>query len=162
MSVIVECAVRPAAPEAPAGDSPGGNPAVIAALLDGLAASPQDSLAEEIEGIARAMNDLRARIDALAEETRSILLLIARLGSERPESDGLPRLMASPALRRGSPHVSKREREILSRMLGGKNNREISRELAISEKTVKNHLWKLYRKLGVKNRTQLFHRLIST
>ena len=70
--------------------------------------------------------------------------------------------MANPVLRGGPSNVSRREKEILSHLLGGKSNREISRELAISEKTVKNHLWKLYRKLGVRNRTQLFHYLIST
>ncbi len=43
----------------------------------------------------------------------------------------------------------------------GKSNREISEALGISDKTVKNHLWKIYRKLGVGNRSQLFHKLIS-
>ena len=62
----------------------------------------------------------------------------------------------------GAPSISKREREVLIQLLGGKTNREISHELGISEKTVKNHLWKIYRKLDVENRTQLFNRLIST
>ena len=57
--------------------------------------------------------------------------------------------------------VSKREREILAILLEGKSNREISAAVGISEKTVKNHLWKIYRKLGVKSRTQLFHFMTS-
>ncbi len=59
------------------------------------------------------------------------------------------------------PSLSRRENEILFSMLQGLNNREISQSLGISEKTVKNHLWKIYRKFQVENRTQLFHRLLS-
>ncbi|MBU8921459.1 MAG: response regulator transcription factor [Bacteroidales bacterium] len=56
--------------------------------------------------------------------------------------------------------LSRRENEILYTMLRGMSNREISKELEISEKTVKNHLWKIYRKFDVDNRTQLFNHLI--
>ena len=52
-----------------------------------------------------------------------------------------------------------REKEVLVQLLGGKTNREISKELHIDEKTVKNHLWKIYRKMGVNNRTQLLHKM---
>ncbi|MCK4235958.1 MAG: response regulator transcription factor [Candidatus Krumholzibacteria bacterium] len=58
------------------------------------------------------------------------------------------------------PAVSRREKDIIYQLLEGKSNREISEGLCISEKTVKNHLWKIYRKFEVKNRTQLFHKLI--
>jgi len=58
--------------------------------------------------------------------------------------------------------LSRREYEILYTMLRGMGNREISLELGISEKTVKNHLWKIYRKFEVENRTQLFHRLLAS
>ncbi|GEM_PF-3050591 len=61
-----------------------------------------------------------------------------------------------------SAQLSRREREILFHMLSGESNRIISNELDISEKTVKNHLWKIYRKFGVENRTQLFHELLSS
>ena len=56
--------------------------------------------------------------------------------------------------------LSRRENEILFNMLLGLNNREISAELGISEKTVKNHLWKIYKKYRVENRTQMFHQLL--
>ncbi len=55
--------------------------------------------------------------------------------------------------------ISSREKEVISQVCDGKTNREISEILRISEKTVKNHLWKIYRKLGVKNRTQLLHKI---
>ena len=46
-----------------------------------------------------------------------------------------------------------REREI-ARLVGqGRSNAEIAKVLAIREATVKGHLWRLYRKIGVSNRT---------
>ncbi len=60
----------------------------------------------------------------------------------------------------GGEQLSKREYEILCNMLQGFSNKEIAQELKISEKTVKNHLCKIYRKFNVKNRTQLFHQLL--
>lgn len=48
--------------------------------------------------------------------------------------------------------LSAREREVLELVAKGTSNREIARELFISEATVKTHLTHLYRKLGVKDR----------
>lgn len=51
--------------------------------------------------------------------------------------------------------ISKREKEIISLILKGKNNKEIHRELFISVHTVRNHISNIYNKLNVKNRLQL-------
>jgi DNA-binding CsgD family transcriptional regulator len=51
--------------------------------------------------------------------------------------------------------ISKRELEILKLILEGKNNKEIKDSLFISYHTVKNHVYNLYQKVGVKNRFQL-------
>uniref|UniRef100_A0AAU3GWC7 Response regulator transcription factor n=1 Tax=Streptomyces sp. NBC_01401 TaxID=2903854 RepID=A0AAU3GWC7_9ACTN len=48
--------------------------------------------------------------------------------------------------------LSAREREVLVLVARGTSNREIARELFISEATVKTHLTHLYAKLGVKDR----------
>ncbi|GLP71928.1 DNA-binding response regulator [Streptomyces sp. TUS-ST3] len=48
--------------------------------------------------------------------------------------------------------LSAREREVLALVAKGTSNREIARELFISEATVKTHLTHLYGKLGVKDR----------
>jgi DNA-binding CsgD family transcriptional regulator len=162
MTVVKEYVGRSAACGTPAAASPRTTPVDLDAILDDLAPPVPDPFDKRIEAIIGALNGLCARFEALADEARSVGLLVAGLGEGRAKTIGLPRLMANPVFQSGASNVSKREKEILSHLLGGKSNREISRELAISEKTVKNHLWKLYRKLGVKNRTQLFHRLIST
>ena len=50
--------------------------------------------------------------------------------------------------------LSKREREILALIIEGLGNKEIGARLAISEKTVRNHISSLYDKLGVWTRAQ--------
>jgi len=50
--------------------------------------------------------------------------------------------------------LTQRETDIMSLLSEGKSNREISRSLFLSEKTVKAHLAAIFRKLGVTNRTQ--------
>jgi DNA-binding CsgD family transcriptional regulator len=51
--------------------------------------------------------------------------------------------------------ISRREREIAELILLGKSNREIESALYISLNTVKNHVYNLYQKLGVKSRAQM-------
>jgi DNA-binding CsgD family transcriptional regulator len=53
--------------------------------------------------------------------------------------------------------VSNREREIMELILQGKSNKEIEDVLFISYNTVKNHIYNLYQKLGVKSRGQLIN-----
>ncbi|HKF13791.1 MAG TPA: response regulator transcription factor [Gaiellaceae bacterium] len=50
--------------------------------------------------------------------------------------------------------LSEREEAVLTAVARGLSNREIARELWISEQTVKFHLRNVYRKLGVSNRTE--------
>ena len=50
--------------------------------------------------------------------------------------------------------LTRRETEILDLLAAGHSNREISKRLFLSEKTVKAHLATVFRKLGVSNRTQ--------
>jgi DNA-binding NarL/FixJ family response regulator len=47
-----------------------------------------------------------------------------------------------------------REREVLETLAHGLSNRKIARHLAVSEKTIKNHLSSIFRKIEVIDRTQ--------
>lgn len=49
--------------------------------------------------------------------------------------------------------LSARERDVLSLLSQGRTNREIARELGLSVETVKTHCERLYRRLGVSDRT---------
>ena len=54
--------------------------------------------------------------------------------------------------------LTKREKEILSYLLDGKTNKEVSLILDISLNTVNNHVANIYEKSGVKNRVELVNK----
>ena len=53
--------------------------------------------------------------------------------------------------------LSKRQKQLIVMLDQGLSNRDIAEQLGISEHTVKVHLWRLFRRLGVKSRTQTLH-----
>jgi DNA-binding CsgD family transcriptional regulator len=57
--------------------------------------------------------------------------------------------------------ISAREREVMGLILEGKSNQEIEKTLFISYNTVKNHIYSIYRKLGVKSRSQMIHLVLE-
>jgi RNA polymerase sigma factor (sigma-70 family) len=68
-----------------------------------------------------------------------------RAARARAESERMARL---------SFGLSEREREVLELLCGGLSNLAIARRLALSEKTVKNHLNRIFAKLDVTSRTE--------
>src|SRR6201994_585009 len=73
--------------------------------------------------------------------------------------DAAAPLMAAHATRAAAPRgglasLTVREREVLDQLARGRSNREIARELHVSEKTVKTHVSSVLAKLGVQDRTQ--------
>lgn len=50
--------------------------------------------------------------------------------------------------------LTKREKDVLALLVKGSSNKDMADTLFISEKTVKNHLTSIFRKLNVKDRTQ--------
>lgn len=61
---------------------------------------------------------------------------------------------ASAAIETSDENLTGREREVLSLIADGKNNREIAEGLFISEKTVKTHVSNILNKLNLDDRTQ--------
>ena len=53
--------------------------------------------------------------------------------------------------------LSKRQKQLLIMLDEGLSNRDIAERLGISEHTVKVHLWRLFRRLNVKSRSQASH-----
>lgn len=70
---------------------------------------------------------------------------------------GPPRSQEAPVIR----PLSARERQVMHWLREGKSNAEMAIILGISGLTVKNHLQRLYRLLGVSNRTHAVARCIS-
>lgn len=53
--------------------------------------------------------------------------------------------------------LSRRQMQLLLMLDQGLSNRDIAEQLEISEHTVKVHLWRLFRRINVKSRTQAVH-----
>lgn len=58
-----------------------------------------------------------------------------------------------PVVGGGTADLTRRERDVLGGLFQGKSNKEIARDLALQEVTVKLHVKTLTRKLGARNRT---------
>lgn len=54
----------------------------------------------------------------------------------------------------GDAILSKREEQVLHLLADGLSNRELAKELSLSEHTVKNHLFRIFDKLGVSSRIE--------
>jgi ligand-binding sensor domain-containing protein/DNA-binding CsgD family transcriptional regulator len=55
--------------------------------------------------------------------------------------------------------LTAREQEILRLVLQGSSNKDIERKLFISASTVRNHIYNIYQKLGVRSRLELINRI---
>jgi DNA-binding NarL/FixJ family response regulator len=127
--------------------------------IDSVAASrAPDAGLDEID---RALRSITDAVEDILEDIRCVETAIVDLKAQRQRRLAAQSPLALAERSLGSPAISRMERAVLTQLASGKSNREISDELGISEKTVKNHLWKAYRKLGVKSRTQLLRRLLS-
>jgi DNA-binding NarL/FixJ family response regulator len=62
---------------------------------------------------------------------------------------------------RGDVLLTKREQEIVPLVAQGLTNKEISSRLSLSEHTIKNHLFRIYEKLGISSRVELILYAVS-
>lgn len=70
----------------------------------------------------------------------------------------LPKLLINSKKRKYSfsdHNLTRREEEVAKLILRGNSNKKISKKLYITEKTVKTHLTKIFKKLGIRNRLEL-------
>lgn len=117
-----------------------------AEVLDAVRAGASGYLLKDAE-----LSDIVAGIRAAAAGYSTIAAQVAGhlLLSVRTNDAGTP----SAPLRRG-PELSRREREVLTLVTDGCDNAEIAGRLYVSPSTVKNHVSRLFEKLGVDNRVQ--------
>ena len=81
-------------------------------------------------------------------------------------ADRLVKELTQTTRKKDDLKLSKREKDVLLLLVRGQSNREMAKTMFISEKTIKNHLTSIFRKLGVKDRTQaaiyaIKHRIVS-
>jgi transcriptional regulator EpsA len=91
--------------------------------------------------IQSASDDIALVVDIILPHLRAALIRMQKKCSPLP-------LQARRSV------LTLREREVLTLLQHGRSNAEIGAMLSISPLTVKNHVQKLLRKLGVRNRTQ--------
>jgi NarL family two-component system response regulator LiaR len=136
--------------------------AVLAALQDAAHRTAVVVLtsADDDEQLVRAMN---AGATSYVLKTASAEQVIAAVRDAAAGSASLsPELLTrfTQALRRPPPPdplepLSPREREVLRLLASGRSNRQIARDLAIGEQTVKTHVRSILTKLGLQDRVQV-------
>ena len=87
-------------------------------------------------------------------ESRNHVLLAEEAAWQRWLEEVAAFLRASPGAAPALAALSARELELLTLMAGGLDNAQIAARLAISEKTVRNHITRVFAKLGVETRAQ--------
>lgn len=92
------------------------------------------------EDLSRAIETVYAGDTIMAPEiARKMLLAFEEAGKEEEPS---------------APTLTERETEIVTALARGAGNKQIARSLSISEKTVRNHVSNIYKKLHIYDRTQ--------
>ena len=66
-----------------------------------------------------------------------------------------PLIQPAPVAVPGGAALTRREREVIARVVAGCANKDIAREFSVSEETVKHHLTRIFDKVGAANRVEL-------
>ena len=90
------------------------------------------------DDLSRAIRTVHAGDTIMAPEIARKMLLAFEEADPEPEA----------------PSLTRRELDIVTAFARGQGNKQIARDLAISEKTVRNHVSNIYKKLHVYDRTQ--------
>ncbi|MFH2114559.1 MAG: LuxR C-terminal-related transcriptional regulator, partial [Spirochaetota bacterium] len=138
--------------------------------------NPSDLRGKKLPDILSFSDEEAVRLSGFTAGEITRVTLFPELGMDRLTVDltaiqddaGAP-LLYLISLRQAAPGpdifsgsgLTKREQEIIRLLLKGKTNPQIADELCISLATVKTHLFKAFRKLGVDNRHEVFSLLSS-
>ncbi|MEI7031921.1 helix-turn-helix transcriptional regulator [Streptomyces pratensis] len=111
-----------------------------------------------------SLGELLASVQEIERLLHAMLRLLERGSAAAPAPPGPPRAPAagggplavpSPSAgAEGRRSLTPREGEVFALLLTGMSNRAIARRLGITERTVKNNLHAVYRKLGVAGRAE--------
>jgi RNA polymerase sigma factor (sigma-70 family) len=105
---------------------------------------------EEVEFVC-----LTAGADIYIEKTASLNDIFSAIRNVLGVSEELSTKNIKNQISEGIIKFSKRQKQLLILIDEGLSNDDIAKRLDISPHTVKVHLWRLYKKLGISSRTQL-------
>ena len=115
-----------------------------------VAISAQDDAATINQVLACGVSGFIPKTHA-GDVVRQALRLILAGGTYVPQQAlGAAATPAKP----GAPRLTPRQRHVLCRLLHGRSNKLIARDLALTEGTVKTHVAAILRELGARNRTE--------
>jgi len=98
------------------------------------------------------------------EFLRAALAIFEQLGAplwQKLATDELARVGMRTAPARAGSDLTAAERRVADLAAGGRTNAEIAAELFMGQRTVEAHLYRAYRKLGVRSRTELCRMLVA-
>ncbi len=124
-------------------------------LLD---SGKREAILEAFAAGARGIFHRHESLDTLAHCIRQVHHGQVWANSEQM-SYAVEALASAPQIRmlnaRGVDLLSKRERDVVTSLAAGLSNREIGVRLGLSQHTIKNHLLRIFEKLGVSTRVEL-------
>ncbi|TLP58635.1 helix-turn-helix transcriptional regulator [Microbispora triticiradicis] len=126
-----------------------------AAVAEFSAAGAPFELGRALLALSRSQSRLRRR-EAARRTMERASRIFTKIGAEWWAGRGEPRSRLTPPDR-----LTVSEAQVAALAAEGRTNQEIARELAIGVKTVESHLSSVYRKLGVRSRTELALRMNS-
>lgn len=109
----------------------------------------------ELDGGPVPGDPLRERVSVLETGLRNIAWELQALGVHAPVTWVRPGAMPPAALRELTP----RQREVLDAFIQGYSVAATAAQMHLSEHTVRSHLKVIYRKMGVRSKTELMRRL---
>ncbi|MFF7635821.1 response regulator transcription factor [Kitasatospora sp. NPDC008050] len=123
-----------------------------------VAATDKAAVGTALERVAGpvAPAGVRAARRLCAEYRLSVVEVGGRPAVEDPPPESRPQLAAVPDTGADSPvaALSQRQHEVMTLVSRGARNAEIAARLHVSEKTVKNHVNRIFRALGAGNRVE--------
>ena len=138
------------------------NPHTRAVML--LDSSKRDSILEAFRAGARGVFDCHESSEMLCRCIRKVHDGHVWANSEQMALV-LEALASAPKVRAVDGHgmnlLSKREVEVVRGLAEGLTNREIAQRLGLSQHTIKNHLFRIFDKLGVSSRIELLFMTLS-
>ncbi|MCD0452723.1 LuxR C-terminal-related transcriptional regulator [Actinocorallia sp. API 0066] len=112
-----------------------------------------DTPADPLPHVLRLRPDVVVLDDPVFASALDKRCRVLLLGTDLAETGGpMDFIRAVRAAAKAGLGLSAREAEVMDLIASGRSNGEIARELYLSEKTVKNHVNRIYAKLGVPNR----------
>jgi DNA-binding CsgD family transcriptional regulator len=111
------------------------------------------------QGMVLRRDKHKAAAKSALEQALAIFERLGALLWAQATSAELDRVGLRPAAPVGASGITAAEARVAELVAAGRTNREVAGELFMSPKTVEAHLSRIYRKLGVRSRAELAHKL---